>query len=182
MVTQEKNETITIHLNELHRGSPGVTPEIGGHFAQAAAVCFESQKHVSGIRMTVDGAFDSIFIISWDNTTEQIRRSLADMQDATEFGAYGIAALIIENLTSLIIVEKSRKGTGFDFWLGEKDDNELFQGKKRLEVSGILKGNESSITSRVRMKLRQTERSDGKLPAYIVIVEFSEPRSRVMGK
>jgi len=182
MVAQEKTETITIHLNKLHRGSPGVTPEIGGYFAQAAAVCFESQNHASGIRMTVDGDFDSIFIISWDNTTDQMRRSLADMQNATEFGAYGIAALIIENLTSLTIVEKSRKGTGFDFWLGEKDDDELFQGKKRLEVSGILNGDESSIRSRVKTKLEQIARSDGKLPAYVVVVEFSQPRSRIVEK
>jgi hypothetical protein len=90
--------------------------------------------------------------------------------------------LIIENLTPLTVVQRSYKGPGFDFWLGEKNDDELFQGKKRLEVSGILKGDEKTIDYRIKSKLKQTERSDGVLPAYAIVVEFSIPRSRILGK
>lgn len=68
--------------------------------------------------------------------------------------------------------------------MGSGDDTgELFQGKKRLEVSGILRGNEATLRARVQQKLRQTDRSDVVgLPAVVVVVEFSAPRSRVVEK
>ena len=117
----------------------------------------------------------------WDSTTEQMRRCWADLEVATEHGAYGIAALLIPVLTNLTIVQRSRKGTGFDFWLGPMSADEvLFQKKARLEVSGIRKGSESQIKARLRQKKEQTKRSDGVLQAYIVIVEFGEPQSRVV--
>jgi hypothetical protein len=49
-----------------------------------------------------------------------------------------------------------------------------------LEVSGLRKGNESDIKSRLKRKKEQTKRSDGVLlPAYIVIIEFGKPQSQV---
>jgi len=43
------------------------------------------------------------------------------------------------------VIERSRKGTGFDYWLGSADEvGELpFQNKVRLEVSGIGKADDS---------------------------------------
>jgi hypothetical protein len=48
------------------------------------------------------------------------------------------AILLMRALTGYTVIERSRKGTGFDWWLGTEDN--LFQGKVRLEVSGILRG------------------------------------------
>jgi hypothetical protein len=82
-------------------------------------------------------------------------------------------------LTGLTILERSRKGTGFDWWLGN-DDN-LFQKKARLEVSGILHGSTRRINSRVQARLRQTGQSDDlALTAYVVVVEFGTPRVKVV--
>lgn len=172
-----------IHLNTLLNETPGITRAVGETFAEAAAVCLEDQRHRSGIAMNVDGDFTGAFSIAWEETTAQMRRCWADMQFATEVGAYGIAVLLVQELTELTVVERARKGTGFDFWLGNKGDSgRLFQGKERLEVSGILSGEETIVRSRVRQKLGQTNRSDGKLPALIIVVEFSKPRSRVVNK
>ena len=52
----------------------------------------------------------------------------------------------------------------------------------RLEVSGIRKGDERTIKTRVRQKLKQVAKSDGSLPAYIVVVEFGTPISEVAEK
>lgn len=180
----EKIEVEKVHLNTLQGGTPGITPAIGETFAEAAAVCLEDQKHSSGVGINVNGDFSEAFAIAWDETTDQMRRSWADLQFATEMGAYGVAVVLLHELTELTVVERSRKGTGFDFWLGIKNEiaKTLFQGKARLEVSGILNGDENTIRSRVRQKLRQTNRSDGSLPALIVIVEFSMPCSKVINK
>lgn len=80
-------------------------------------------------------------------------------------------------------MEISRKGTGFDYWLGRKDSNALlFQNKARLEVSGIRRGDEVAIETRVRRKLKQIEPTDALLPGLVAVVEFSSPRTRVRSK
>jgi hypothetical protein len=61
------------------------------------------------------------------------------------------------------------------------EENELiFQDKARLEVSGILEGSDSLIRSRVRQKKDQTKVSDGQLPAYVIVVEYSKPVTQVV--
>lgn len=171
----------TLTLPQLAQGMPGITPSFGNCLAEAASICLEDQKHSSGVLLNVNGDFKQIFNIIWGITTEQIRRCWADLEVTTEHGAYGIAALLVVALTDMTIVERSRKGTGFDFWLGHKDMKEpLFQNKSRLEVSGIRNGDESEIKARLRQKINQTKRSDGVLPAYVVVVEFGNPQSRVI--
>jgi hypothetical protein len=53
------------------------------------------------------------------------------------------------------VVERSRRGTGFDYWLGKKGDNNQlpFQNAVRLEVSGIRKGDDGKIKARAKQKL-----------------------------
>jgi len=126
----------------------------------------------------VIGDVSRTFLLAWDKTTAQARRTWNDLQWATEFGAYGIATLLVHALTDLTVMKRSCKGTGFDFCLCAKDDEQpLFQGKARLEVSGILDGDSTLLQARARQKLRQTAVSNGTLPAYVIVVEFSEPCS-----
>jgi len=47
--------------------------------------------------------------------------------------------------------------------------------KARLEVSGIRKGHLSTLKRRVKEKLAQTRRSAGKLPVYVVVIQFGRP-------
>lgn len=75
------------------------------------------------------------------------------------------------------VIERSRKGTGFDYWLGDKNSY-LFQKKARLEVSGILKGDDSLLKSRHAAKEEQTSKSDELcIPAYVSVIEFSKPKA-----
>ena len=97
---------------------------------------------------------------------------------ATEHGAYGVAFLIIGVASNFAAIERSARGTGFDYWLG--DDDGLFQRKARLEVSGMLTGGISAVNKRVAEKIGQTKRSAGTLPAYAVIVEFGGPMAKVV--
>ena len=78
------------------------------------------------------------------------------------------------------VVERSRKGTGIDYWLGDDVEQPYFQSKARLEVSGIGSGNAATIRRRVKEKRDQTRPSDGThQPAHIVVVEFSGPIAHV---
>jgi hypothetical protein len=136
-------------LSELGKGMPGITPEYGECLAQAASICLEDQKHKSGVLLHVDGNFIRKFSLIWAPTTDQMRDCWGDVEFATEQGAYAIAALLVPTLTELTFFERSRKGTGIDYWLGSNEDL-LFQKKARLEVSGIRKGNESEIRARLK--------------------------------
>ncbi|MCB1033500.1 MAG: hypothetical protein KDD47_06665 [Acidobacteria bacterium] len=169
-------------LSGLRSGHPGISEAFGAALAEAAVVCLESQGHRTGKRISATGTFQRAFILAWEILQEEAQRSWADSEVATEFGAYGVAALVVKALTGQVVLERSRKGTGFDFWLGPPTaQTPLFQGKSRLEISGIRKGTERQIQARVASKLRQTERSDATLTlrAIVAVVEFGAPRTEV---
>lgn len=179
-----KSPRTELDLDDLAEGYPGITPERGASMAEAAVVCLERARHSSGVMMEVSGDYAKTCEVVWSELgdPEQSARTWADPQEATEHGASAVAAVLVPELTGLVIVERSWKGTGFDYWLG-LDENELdnfLEGLARLEVSGIESGGPAEIRKRVRRKEKQTQRSDAtKLPAYVTVVEFSSPHSQV---
>lgn len=94
-------------------------------FSEAASVCLDNQGHKSGKEIKIEGDLEGQFKLIWDEVTQQIRSSRNDLEDAVEAGAYCLAMLIIEKLTSLKVTKQSQKRTGFDYRLGE--------GKKRCD-------------------------------------------------
>ncbi len=178
MVTDARRDLM---LESLADGFPALTAAFGMCLAEAGAICLDYHDHPQGVELEVSGDFSESFHLYWPQVTDQMRRCWNDIEVVREHGAYGIACLLIRKLTPFTVIERSRKGTGFDYWLGFEGDL-LFQNKARLEVSGIGKGSPDLIAWRVNIKLKQTERSDGALPAYIVVVEFSTPTSRVVVK
>ncbi|NJR70797.1 MAG: hypothetical protein HC771_20780 [Synechococcales cyanobacterium CRU_2_2] len=117
--------------------------------------------------------------------TDQMRLCWNDLEYTTEQGAYAIALLLTEWLTDFTVIRRSRKGTGYDYLLGYADENQgdnYLRGMARLEVSGIRSGNSSLIRTRVKLKQAQVRPTDGVLPAYIVVIEFSHPLAQVVRK
>jgi hypothetical protein len=169
-------------LSRLNNGLPGIHPKVGAVHAQACLVCFYEQNHSPGVILEVDGSFKTAFHVQWNETvTDQMLRSWRDPQETTEWGACGIAFLLILELTKYTVIERSRKGTGIDYWLTDRENEPVlpFQYSARLEVSGIRE-DEKAVKTRVRKKVKQSNVSDDSgLPAYIVVVEFSKPLSYV---
>lgn len=168
-----------IVLMSLGEGCPALTPDRGATLAQAAAVCLESASHGLRSELTVVVGDETCTVsMLRPEVTDQMRRCYNDPEDATEQGACAVAILLVRDLTGLSIVEQSRKGTGFDYWLGS-DGDLLF--RARLEVSGIRLGDEATVRTRVHQKCKQTRRSDSlRLPAYVVVVLFSGPLAHVV--
>ncbi len=172
----------TIDLAELGQGIPALTVAAGTYLAEAAIVCFEDCGHMSGVLLAVRGSFDQGCRVMWPyGTDERMRRCWNDPEYTTEHGACGVAILLVRRLTGFTAVQRARKGGGFDYWLAIEDDVEAlpFQHAARLEVSGIRRGDPSDVSDRVRKKRRQVRRSEGYLPAYIAVVEFSKPTAHV---
>lgn len=171
-----------LNLDTLKEGMPGITPQVGAYLAGAATTCLEEENHNPGVAMRVGGDCTHRVEVLWnrEGDREHRRRAWNDPEVATEQGAYGIAALLIHALTEYTVVERARKGHGFDYWLGKKESESLlFQHKSRLEVSGIRRGDNLAVESRVRRKQKQMERSNGPLPGVVVVVEFGTPQARV---
>jgi hypothetical protein len=168
-----------LRLDSLAHDYPNIPPEGGAMMAQAAVVCLDHQGHGPGVKLMVDGSYTGEFPLAWSQTVSgAIRRFWRDLEEATEQGAYAVGILLMRALTGYTIIERSRKGTGFDWWLGNEDN--LFQGKARLEVSGILRGSRKRINARIKARIEQTSQSDDLgYPAYVVVVEFGNPQAMV---
>ena len=174
-----------LDLNELRNGLPAITPEWGSVLAQVAGVCLELQGHRQGVPLRIRGHLNNTYALIWPPANDQARRTWADHQEATEYGATAIAVLLIRKGTGYTAIERSVKGTGIDYWLGYDAEGPPFQNKARLEVSGILnvegdgRDVERAVSKRVMNKLKQTQSSSGSLPGYVVVLEFGSPLGEV---
>ena len=192
-----------LDLNDLDTDEiPGITRERGKDSAQAGAVCLENQGHPQRVQFTVRGSFRKVYPLVWPPATNQAKRSWNDLEEAAQHGAAGVAALLAIREIGYSPLLRSRKGTGFDYWLGDSDLSNVSQAERaataglrsslrddnlvvriRLEVSGILHGNDARVRARRNLKLSQTNRSDSLgLPAYVIIVEFGRPLAEVTRK
>jgi len=175
-------ESVTLDLRDLVSGVPALTKALGEVHSEAASVCLANQAHHEPAVLIVRKVERPEYTLRWPHVTETMRRAYNDLERATELGAYGIALLLVRQRTGLRAIRQSRKGTGFDYWLGPEGtgDQLLFQGAARLEVSGILSGTESQFATRMKQKLKQPEAADSSgLPAYACVVEFGRPQAEV---
>ncbi|WP_341731529.1 hypothetical protein [Microcoleus sp. EPA2] len=115
-----------LNLQSLSQGLPAITPAFGAAIAEAGAICLTDEAHQPGVTLKVEGEFSTTFKLDWQPVTEQTRRCWNDEEYTTEQAAYGIAFLLILQLTNLTVIERSRKGTGFDYWLGSQNSATTF--------------------------------------------------------
>ena len=166
-----------LNLNDLSNGFAGITPAFGEALAEAGGLCLESQGHSRGVKLLLRGYRDNNYSLDWPYVTGQIHRCYNDPEEATEWGAVGVAVLLAKTEAGYSVIERSRKGTGFDYWIGDETDLP-FEKKARLEISGIRKGTNRQINARVKQKLKQVKKS-GQIPtAYVIVVEFGTPLAR----
>ena len=176
-----------LDLNELDAGLPGITPAWGGAMVEAAIVCLLSQGHTPGVQLSTEGCATYGRILTWTPLPNeaQANRAWADSQEATEYGATAIAVLLVKAESGYTVVERSAKGTGFDYWMGHDTDDPPFQNKAKLEISGIREAQgtgtavRGQVTTRVNQKVEQVARSGLLLPAYVIVVEFGTPIAKV---
>jgi hypothetical protein len=175
-VLMPKTQQEELDLSSLTRGQPpGVTPAFGLMALEAGSVIFEHNGHRSGLIMEVRSPRRTKFCVKWPPLHPHAKAAHNDLPEAAHYGAYGVAFLLTAKLTAFTVIERSYKGTGFDYWLGSGDAFP-FQKAARLEVSGIV-NDPGRLRSRTTAKKKQTDRSAGTLPAYVAVVEFGTPQS-----
>jgi len=175
---------ISIDFGDLMNGNQCVTPVFGRFLAEIAVFCFNDMGHEDGVVLNIDGDYNKQCIVRWNiPIATNADRCYGDPIEVTEHAATAVAILLIQKLSPLVVIKRAFRTTGIDYWLGningENDDNFLKGG--RLEISGIRIGNEATIRQRVNQKIDQVKKSDKtSLPVFIIVTEFSNPRSRVI--
>jgi len=179
----EIREPKTISILPLNPGSSGLLDGLAEYMGSCAAVCLEKNSHASGVVMQVEGSAPTPLRLTWTELSPKHRLTCADIQEATEYGAYGVAILAVRETIGKTVLERSAKGPGFDFWVGDEEDDRLpFQKLARLEVSGILAGGDATIQARVKSKWKQVGASGKTPPAIIAVVEFGRPMTKLENK
>jgi len=151
--------------------------------AEAAAVCFEENNYFGEAILNIEHTDKYIVAFKWKSVSQQIKDFHNDLVYAAEHGAYCVAFILIHELTDYKVIKQAKRKTGFDYWLGDREEELPFTDKARLEVSGILRGNQSQINQRIKKKEKQIEQSSElNIPAIIIVTEFSKPISKVVTK
>lgn len=174
-----------IELDELKAGVMGLTEEYGSFLLQACSICLENQGHKSGINYELKGVKNEVITLNWSQKiNSKVKRNWSDLQEATEYGATAIAISLANKYSEFDTVERSSKGTGFDYWLGEEDEIGIFQRKARLEISGILNESKTNtIKRRIKVKSDQVKTSDSMgLKAHISVTDFNSPKGQYLIK
>jgi hypothetical protein len=165
-----------LKLEELSQNVKGISKSFGDYMAECCAVCLNSQKHKSGVILSVFEHENSS--IQWSiSINDDILLSHQDEKRTTDFGAMGISILLTKTLTDYTTFISSETNNGIDFWL-MKDDDDLNFFFARLEISGIRKESvENSVKKRLKVKEKQIQKkANNDTPCYISIVEFGEPK------
>lgn len=143
-------------------------------------VALESCNHKSGCKLEILGDKTDAALLEW--STEVKTAGYQEPRKYVEHGATAISFLLAQSFTEYRILEEATYGTGFDYWLGYDKNHVKYNPSNflsaRLEISGILRETpQNTLIERVKLKREQTNVSDSsKLPAYISVVEFSQPK------
>lgn len=168
-----------INLENLKNGLSTLTSAEGAFLLETALFCLKSNSHNSGISVKPVVGNGEEFTITWLNELD--RRavySYKDKVEVVEYGATGVAILFALKQTGYNTVERSVRGGGFDYWIGDYyDDNDPpFTKSIRLEISGLFKEPISQIKARFSQKKKQISRSDSiGTPKIVFVIEFSQP-------
>ena len=110
--------------------------------------------------------------------TNSVLASHFDEKRTTDFGAMGVAVLLVCYLTDYTELATSKTNNGYDFKLTKVDDDLNFMTAK-VEVSGIRKETpQNTVKSRLVVKKKQIlKRAKKSSINYVSIIEFSKPEA-----
>lgn len=158
-----------IDLAVFAHGTHALSPLCCAGLAEQAAFCLEHKGHASGVSLH---AGTCVVETTWEPLDPRAGNSYNDLQAATENAAVALAIEFVRGGTELDVVRRSRKGTGFDWYLGPKSPKAPFAETHCLEVSGVLDSTEQLLQYRLKEKVRQAGKG---VPGYAVVVGFSKP-------
>jgi hypothetical protein len=122
----------------------------------------------------LDNGTASLAEVAWVVPDGRTSDALANVIDATEYGAYGCVIAGVELLRDLFAVRRAETGTGADYYIAPKDSGEQdLEDCLRLEVSGVSEGTVRDVNRRLLEKVAQAQEGHSNLPAIAGVIGFS---------
>lgn len=107
--------------------------------------------------------------VHWAKPSERELQTHGNEKDATERGAYAVAAAALARL-GFTVMGRTGQGSGSDWWMVRADEGE--ERLYKLEVSGIGKG--GSPGTRLREKVAQGQRGTLRRPGVALVFRFAD--------
>ena len=168
-----------IELDSLYNGLPTLTENMGRMLTESALYCLTVHKHLSGVELSIYESLNQKVIISWGiDLDNRAYHTYKDHEEVTEWGATCIGILLSLRFTKYNTVQRSAKGGGFDYWVGDNqsDDSLPFQKMAKLEISGVFSGSKSKLSYRTTQKKKQISKSESpSFTSIVSVIEFSAP-------
>ena len=92
----------------LKTGSIGMSAAYGSFLAEAASYCLHLKRHPNPVNLSLTG--DSRFFkpFQWEALSQKYSKTYGDLQEATEYGACGIAIVIALHVTGMLMSNDPR--------------------------------------------------------------------------
>src|SRR5262249_45477557 len=135
-----------LRFEDLSTRHVGVTPGLSATFAEAARVCLERHHQSPQMVALHEGGAETRGTAEWQPADERTRNGWANDDDATEYGAYGLALAAVELTRGMVAVRRAERLTGADYYLGQPGaELHNLEASLRLEVSGTDEGSDAAI-------------------------------------
>lgn len=177
--------TRRLKIDDLSKLTPVIPAEAVGFYKHNCIICFDSQKHKSGVNLEVFHLDENhVFEIVWDGeVSHELIRAYQDNNKTTDFAACTIALMLVTELTEYVAIQQSSVGTTIDYYLVKKDfqdDTLIFNHAAYLEVSGIrCEKASNTVDGRIKEKVQRLKKPENN-PVLISIVEFGRPYTRIV--
>lgn len=161
-------------IDRLDERHIGLTRARAQAYYEAACVCLD-RHHASpiSVRLDVDRR-RSERQLHWMIPDERIMAANANETDATSEGTCAVSLAAVEAEHGLFAIGRAWHGSGSDCFLAQSGSSLDLEHAVRLEVSGVDRGDEARVRSRLRDKILQVENGDLDSPAIAVVVGFRE--------
>jgi hypothetical protein len=164
---------------------PGLAKTLVDAHAAMAGICMQRHhRSPKSWSVQIDAEPAEQYDVAWRQPTEQERRSYADDDEATEFGACSLALAAAEAHLGLVAYARAKPRSGVDFYLMATDADvaatvsyDYDTGSSvGLEVSGIDRDDDAVVSRRLREKVEQIRRGWSPERALAAVVGFRGAR------
>lgn len=157
-------------LDRLHERHHGLTEAVCRSYDEAVRVCL-SRHHKPPVKILTEADdVERWFTLEWTPATTREHRAWANMNDAVEAGAYGVAIATIEALYGWFAIARAETLTGADYYVGAVGAD--LESAFRLEISGSDVAGPTELRLRLARKLQQASAGRSVLPALACVVGF----------
>lgn len=150
----------------------------------ATSFCLAKNNHQSGVVAPIGGFIVDSLQATWTAMTAEMMNTYNSQKKAVEFGAEGIAFILVDRCTNFQIGPVAYIGSGFDYYLRPKNQDatlsSLCDGYTKLEISGIdKKSPTNTLEKRIKEKCQQAATIQDGVEYLVVVAEFGDPRVEV---